>query len=182
MLRTQDSCRLHQVFEVQEIFQELTETEGVSIATVEKRVLAAVGSWGQRLSEAILSETAGSTRGSPVSLPCPSCQGHSHRHRRRARNFTTVCGVLRLPRWEYKCKCGSIHVPWETRQELKGQYTQQVSATMKKTFDSVRLISTATNEKAQRRPLEDEPKKEAQERINRANSSGFFTKSGVPIW
>ena len=116
--------------EVQEIFQELTAAEAVSIGAVEKRVLAAVGSWGQRLSEAILSETASSTSISPVSLPCPSCQGHSHRYRCRGRNFTTACGVLRLPRWEYKCKCGSIHVPWETRQGLKGQYTQQVSATM----------------------------------------------------
>lgn len=45
-----------------------------------------------------------------------------------------------------------------------------------------KLISTATNEKAQRQPLEGETKEEAQERINRANSSGFFTKSGMPIW
>ena len=51
--------------EVEEIFQELTEVEAVSIAAVEKRVLAAVSSWGQRLSEAILSETASSTGGFP---------------------------------------------------------------------------------------------------------------------
>ena len=63
--------------EVQEMFQELTDTENVSIAAVEKQVSAAAGSWGQRLSEAILSETASSTDGSPVSVPCPSCQGHS---------------------------------------------------------------------------------------------------------
>ena len=69
--------------EVQEMFQELTDTENVSIAAVEKQVSAAAGSWGQRLSEAILSETASSTDGSPVSVPCPSCQGHSHRHRCR---------------------------------------------------------------------------------------------------
>ena len=116
--------------EVQEIFQELTDTENVSIAAVEKRVSAAAGSWGQRLSEAILSETASSTEASPVSVRCPSCQGHSHRYRCRGRNFTTACGVVRLRRWEYKCKCGSIHVPWEVRQGLKGQYTQHVSATM----------------------------------------------------
>ena len=121
-------AEIHQ--EVQEMFQELTDTENVSIAAVEKQVSAAAGSWSQRLSEAILSETASSTDGSPVSVPCPSCQGHSHRYRCRGRNFTTACGVLRVLRWEYKCKCGSIHVPWEMRQGLKGQYTQHVSATM----------------------------------------------------
>ena len=85
--------------EVQEIFQELTDIENVSIAAVEKQVSAAADSWRQRLSEAILSETASSTEGSPVSVACPSCQGHSHRHRCRGRNFTTVCGVLRVFRW-----------------------------------------------------------------------------------
>lgn len=116
--------------EVQEIFQELTDAENVSIAAVEKRVLSAVGSWGQRLSEAILSQTASSTEVSPVSVSCPSCQGRSRRHRCRARTFTTACGVVRVFRWEYKCKCGVIDVPWEVRQGLKGRYTQRVAATM----------------------------------------------------
>ena len=116
--------------EVQEIFQELTDIENVSIAAVEKQVSAAADSWRQRLSEAILSETASSTEGSPVSVACPSCQGHSHRHRCRGRNFTTVCGVLRVFRWEYKCQCGHIHVPWESKQGLKGGYTQAVAAAM----------------------------------------------------
>ena len=116
--------------EMQEIFQGFTRAEDVSIDDVEERVSAAARSWAQRLSESILSETASSTEGSPVSVPCPSCQKHSHRYRCRARNFTTACGVLRLPRWEYKCKCGHIHVPWEVRQGMKGQYTRQVAATM----------------------------------------------------
>ena len=116
--------------EMQEIFQELRDTEDVRVVTVENRLLAAVGSWGQRLSEAILSETASSTEASPVSVPCPSCQGHSHRHRCRGRNFTTACGVVRVSRWEYKCQCGHIHVPWESKQGLTGQYTQKVAAVM----------------------------------------------------
>ena len=118
--------------EVEDIFQEFMETENVSIGSVEKRVLAAVDSWGQRLSEAILSETASSPAASPVSVPCPSCEGesHSHRYRCRGRNFTTACGVVRVRRWEYKCKCGAIHTPWEVGQGLRGKYTQQVSATM----------------------------------------------------
>lgn len=116
--------------EVQEIFQELTNTENVSIDTVEKRVLAAVGSWGQRLSEAILSEAASALEMSQAHSSCPSCQGENRRYRRRARTFTTACGVVRVSRCEYKCKCGKIDVPWERHQGLRGRYTQRVPATM----------------------------------------------------
>ena len=116
--------------EVEEIFQELTDAENVSIGTVEKRVLAAVSSWGQRLSEAILSETATAPEVSPARSSCRSCQGQSRRYRRRARTFTTACGVVRVPRWEYKCKCGAMDVPWDARQGFKGRYTQRVSETM----------------------------------------------------
>ena len=116
--------------EVQEIFQDLTGDVSICLGDVEKRVSAAVNAWGQRLSEAILSETAGSAAASPVSVACPSCQGQSRRFRRRVRCFTTLCGVLRLPRWEYKCRCGHLHVPWEAKQRLKGRYTQAVAAVM----------------------------------------------------
>ena len=116
--------------ELQEIFQDLTSDACVSITAVEDRVSSAVSSWGQRLSEAILSETATAPVASSMSVACPSCEGHSRRYRCRARNFTTICGVLRLRRWEYKCKCGVIHVPWEARQGFKGQYTHRVSETM----------------------------------------------------
>ena len=75
-------------------------------------------------------ETSGSAAASAMSVACPSCQGQSRRYRRRGRCFTTVCGVLRLPRWEYKCQCGHIHVPWDAKQGLKGRYTQGVAAAM----------------------------------------------------
>ena len=116
--------------EVQEIFQDLTDDGSVCISDVEKRVSTAIRSWGQRLSEAILTQTAGSAEVLPVRVSCPSCQGESRRFRRRVRSFTTLCGVLRLPRWEYKCECGHIHVPWEAKQRLKGRYTQAVAAAM----------------------------------------------------
>ena len=125
------SCIVSEIHqEVQEIFQDLTGDASVCISDVEERVSAAVSAWGQRLSEAILSETSGSAVASPASVACPSCQGESRRYRRRGRCFTTVCGVLRLPRWEYKCQCGHIHVPWDAKQGLKGRYTQGVAAAM----------------------------------------------------
>lgn len=116
--------------EVQEIFQDLVGDASVSIGDVERRVSTAIRSWGQRLSEAILSETSGSASASAVRVECPSCQGESRRFRRRVRSFISICGVLRLPRWEYKCACGHIHVPWEGKQRLKGRYTQAVAAAM----------------------------------------------------
>ena len=125
------SCIVSEIHqEVQEIFQDLTGDASVCISDVEERVSAAVSAWGQRLSEAILSETSGSAVASPASVACPSCQGESRRYRRRGRCFTTVCGVLRLSRWEYKCQCGHIHVPWDAKQGLKGRYTQGVAAAM----------------------------------------------------
>ena len=121
-------AEIHQ--EVQEIFQDLTGDASVSLSDVEKRVSVAVDAWGQKLSEAIVSETSGSAAASPVSVSCPSRQGQSRRFRRRVRCFTSLCGVLRLPRWEYKCQCGHIHVPWDAKQLLKGRYTQAVAAAM----------------------------------------------------
>ena len=116
--------------EMEVIFQELSAIEDVSVSTVEARVSAAAGSWAQRLSEAVLSEAASSAATSPLSVPCPSCEGHSHRYRCRARNFTTTCGVVRVSRGSYKCACGHIHVPWESKQCLKGQYTEKVAGAM----------------------------------------------------
>ena len=117
--------------EVQKIFQDLTGDPSVLISDVEEQVSAALASWGQRLSEGILSELATApdmARKSVVGFR--ECQGRSRRYRQRSRSFTTLCGVLRLPRWEYKCQCGAIHVPWEAKQHLKGRYTQRVAAAM----------------------------------------------------
>ena len=117
--------------EMQDIFQTLTADASVLIADVEAQVSAALDAWGQRLLEAIISETADRPEASSRQLSCPSCQKQGlHRFRRRGRNFTTICGVVRLRRWEYKCQCGHIHVPWEGRQHLKGQYTPKVAEVM----------------------------------------------------
>ena len=125
------SCIVSEISqEVQEVFQDLTGDASVCIADVEERVSAAVRSWGQRLSQAVLCETAGAAETVPMRVPCPCCQEQSRRFRRRLRRLTTVCGVLQVYRWEYKCKRGHIHVPWEKQQPLKGKYTHRVAAAM----------------------------------------------------
>jgi len=135
--------------EVQEIFQDLTGDASVCIRDVEKRVSVATNAWGQRLSEAILSETAGSAEASPVSVRCPSCQKHSHRFRRRSRGWTTLCGVVRVCRWEYKCSDGHIHEPWDARQPVKGRYTQKVAETMMRLAAQLNYRSAASELKHQ---------------------------------
>ena len=116
--------------EVQKIFEDLTGDPSVLISDVEDQVSAAIASWGQRLSEGILSENANAPAMASKSVVCRGCQGRSRRYRRRSRRFTTLCGVVRLSRWEYKCRCGHIQVPWDLRQPLKGHYTHQVAQAM----------------------------------------------------
>ena len=117
--------------EVQKIFEDLTGDSSVSIADVEEQVSAAIASWGQRRpSDGILSEIANAPDMARKSVVCRECQGRSRRYRQRSRSFTTLCGIVRLPRWEYKCRCGHIQVPWDLRQPLKGRYTHQVAQAM----------------------------------------------------
>jgi len=116
--------------EVQKICEVLTEDASVSIGDVEEQVSVATASWGQRLSESILSENATAPEMASKSVICGECQGRSRRYRQRSRSFTTICGVLRVLRWEYKCRCGHIQVPWEADQPLLGRYTQRVAAVM----------------------------------------------------
>ena len=84
--------------EMEVIFHELSDIENVEVSTVESRMSAAASSWAQRLSEAVLSETASSADASLLNVPCPSCEGDSRRYRSRARSFTTACGVVRVLR------------------------------------------------------------------------------------
>ena len=48
----------------------------------------------------------------------------------RARHFTTLCGVISVERWVYRCALGHTHVPWDAKQKLRGQYTRRVAEAM----------------------------------------------------
>ena len=116
--------------EIHKIVEDLTGDASVSIGDVEEQVSAATASWAQKLSEGILCENANAPEVASKSVVCQACRGWSHRYRRRCRSWTTLCGVLRVPRWAYKCRCGHIQVPWEAKQPLLGRYTQKVAAVM----------------------------------------------------
>ena len=114
--------------EVQKIVEDLTGDASVCIGDVEERLSAA------SLRGAKDSQRASSVRSpldvSSKSVVCQAVLGRSYRYRQRSRSFTMLCGVVCVRRWEYKCRCGHIQVPWEAQQPLLGRYTQKVAAVM----------------------------------------------------
>ena len=99
------SCIVSEIHqEVQEIFQDLTGDASVCISDVEERVSAAVSAWGQRLSEAILSETSGSAVASPAKCCVSVLSG--------TESSVSSQGALFLQRSVVFCVCrdGSISV------------------------------------------------------------------------
>ena len=63
-------------------------------------------------------------------VACPVCQNASGPLRKRSRNFTTLCGVIRVWRWVYHCESGHYLMPWESNQKVKGRYTHRVAEAM----------------------------------------------------
>ncbi len=64
------------------------------------------------------------------SVECPQCQQACRPYRKRERRITTLCGVIRVDRWVYRCASGHYHFPWDTKEKLKGQYTHRVAEVM----------------------------------------------------
>ena len=51
--------------------------------------------------------------------------------RQRPCYIETLCGVVRVSRWVYRCGCGATVVPWDSQAGLKeGAYTLSVAKTM----------------------------------------------------
>ena len=115
--------------EVQEIFSEVVDDASVSIETLEASVVRACRELGRKVLEACLSESAAES--SWVSVACSACSGEARRLRQRGCYIETLCGVVRVSRWVYRCACGVSVVPWQSREGLKdGAYTLGVAKTM----------------------------------------------------
>ena len=66
-----------------------------------------------------------------ASVACDACGGEARRLRQRSCYIETVCGVVRVSRWIYRCPCGTSVIPWEAKADLKdGAYTPNVAKTM----------------------------------------------------
>ena len=108
--------------EVKEIFSPLFSDASVSLETLEAEVLRASRELGQKVLEACVSQRARQEVSESVS--CPVCAGESFRFRERKRYVETLCGVVRVSRWVYRCDaCRHYHVPWDSDEGLKDGYT-----------------------------------------------------------
>ena len=115
--------------EVQEIFSQVVNDASVSVETLEASVVRACRELGRKVLETCLSESAAES--DSVSVSCPACGGEAWRFRQRGCYIETLCGVVRVYRWVYRCACGASVVPWQSREGLKdGAYTLGVAKTM----------------------------------------------------
>ena len=114
---------------VQEIFSEVVNDASVSLETLEVSVGHACRELGRKVLEACLSESAAESGSEGVA--CCACGGEARRLRQRGCYIETLCGVVRVSRWVYRCACGVSVVPWQLREGLKdGAYTVGVAKTM----------------------------------------------------
>ena len=116
------------VVAVNDFAEDIFSDPCLSLAEAEFRVLEASRSWGQKFLEMFISQKAGEQTCEPVE--CPECEQVCRPWCKRARRITTVCGVIRVERWVYRCASGHNHVPWEAEQKLRGQYTHRVAEAM----------------------------------------------------
>ncbi len=100
----------------------------IPLEEAEFRVFEASRSWCQKFLEIFISQKASEQSGEPVE--CPEHQEACRPWCKRERRITTLCGVIRVKRWVYRCPCGHNHVPFDTKQKLRGQWTHRVAEAM----------------------------------------------------
>lgn len=116
--------------EVQEIFSQVVDEDTVSLETLEASVGQACRELGRKVLETCLSQRAAESDSGSV-VACPECGADAQRLRQRACYIETLCGVVRVSRWVYRCACGVSMVPWNSQEGLKdGAYTLGVAKTM----------------------------------------------------
>ena len=113
---------------VNEIFSEVVSDESVSLETLETEVLRGSREVGRRVLEACVGQSA--SRETSEGIACQECEAKLRRFRKRDRYVETVCGVVRVSRWVYRCEGGHFHVPWDSASGLKGGYTVGVRRLM----------------------------------------------------
>ena len=116
--------------EVQEIFSDVINEASPSIETLEASIRDACREVGRKVLEACLSQSAAESD-AETPVVCPECGAEAQRVRQRKCYVETLCGVVRVSRWVYRCTCGTSIVPWDSSEGLKdGAYTLGVAKTM----------------------------------------------------
>jgi hypothetical protein len=114
--------------EVKSIFSEVVNDVSVPAETLEVEVLRASRELGRKVLEACFSAKA-SAVASPAPV-CQKCSGELVGFQQRQRYVETLCGVVRISRWVYRCECGSYGVPWDAEVGLKAGCTIGVRKAM----------------------------------------------------
>ena len=115
--------------EVKEIFSDIVLDTSPPSEDLEREVLEATRELGRKVLEWCLSESANET--SSVSITCPVCEEKLRRFRKRQRYVQTLCGVVSVSRWVYRCDaCDAYHVPWDSQVGLKDGFTVSVGKAM----------------------------------------------------
>ena len=114
---------------VKEIFSEVVDEGSVSLETLESEILRASRELGRRALGACLSQRADAIEVSDTSK-CEVCGGELRRWQKRRRYVETLCGVVRVSRWEYRCDEGHSHIPWDVDEGVADGYTKGVKETM----------------------------------------------------
>lgn len=116
------------VDELNDLFQELGSDSCPSFNEAEHHILEGTRALGQKMLELYASKQASVKETEPVS--CPKCEKACRSWRKRERQITTLCGVIRVRRWVYHCDAKHYHTPWDTKQKLRGKWTHRVAEAM----------------------------------------------------
>ena len=116
--------------EVKEIFSDVVDAESVSLERLESEVLRASRELGRRVLQTCLSQSADAVEVCDEETLCEVCGGQLRRCQKRRRYVETLCGVVRVSRWEYRCDQGHSHIPWDVNEGVAEGYTKGVAETM----------------------------------------------------
>ncbi len=95
------------VVEVNDLFGALDSRSCLSLAEAEHHILEGTRALGQKLLEMYTSQQASAKETEPVL--CPKCEKACRSWRKRERQFTTLCGVIRVEQWVYHCDAKHYH-------------------------------------------------------------------------
>ena len=118
------------VDEINTLLSGLSSDPSLSLEAAARQVSAAKDKVGQKVLELFVSESAGVHSRVPVACPEPGCEELCRPWRKKVRRVSTRCGVIRVVRWVHRCGSGHTHVPWDSAEGLRGQYTRSVSESM----------------------------------------------------
>ena len=118
------------VDEINAFFAGLSSEGSVSLEEAERRVLEVSRSFGQKCLTLVASEQSSAGSCEEVKCPAPDCESVCRRWVERPRYVTTLCGLILVPRWVYRCGSGHTHAPWDGASGLRGQYTHAVAEAM----------------------------------------------------